>query len=77
MYFNLPTQQEQQQQQKQQQEVYRQHIPADDQCSGKLPDYHPTVPTPNMSNIHDESWAAIVANLNDHKCEYSLDRLLL
>ncbi|KAG2176413.1 hypothetical protein INT43_005647 [Umbelopsis isabellina] len=69
MYFNLPTQQEQQQQQQnqKQQEQHRQYIPADDQCSSKLQDYHPTVPTPNMSNIHDESWAAIVANLNDHK----------
>ncbi|KAJ2957489.1 hypothetical protein NQZ79_g6831 [Umbelopsis isabellina] len=66
MYFNLPTQQEQQQQQQAQREHHRQHIPTDEQRSSKLQE-HPTVPTPNMSNIQDESWAAIVANLNDHK----------
>jgi hypothetical protein len=57
MYFKLPIEQQQRQ------------PPSDGQSNSELQN-HPTVPTPNMSNIDDESWAAILANLNDHKGQY-------
>jgi hypothetical protein len=59
MYFNLPVDQPQQPER-----------PASDPWDSSKWTEQPIVPTPNMTNIRDESFSSILANLNEHKCTY-------
>lgn len=57
MYFNLPVDHPQKSEQ-----------PANDPWDSSKWTEQPVVPTPNMTNIRDESFSSILANLNEHKC---------
>lgn len=57
MYFNLPVDHPQQPKR-----------PASEPWDSSKWTEQPVVPTPNMTNIRDESFSSILANLNEHKC---------